>query len=133
MNKLRRKAQVSMEFLVLIGFVFLMSFGLIFAAGTQLGNFRDDRNKELVTDFGSWIKSELDVASVVHNGYIRQITLPNKIDDTIEYTIITNGSAIVIEAEDQTYIGLIPIIQGSIQKGKNTIYRDNQIITIENG
>jgi len=129
----QKKSQISMEFLALIGFVFIVAFGLILAAGTQLQDFRDNRDRELVYDFGTWLKNELDIASNVHDGYIREITLPDKIEDILEYSLRVNTTTIDIQAEHTQYIGLIPPVEGFLQKGKNTIKKNNGKITIENG
>ena len=126
------RAQVSMEFLFLVGFVFFMAFGFIFVASVQMKDFSDSKKRTIILDFGDSLKEEMNIASVVFDGYQREISLPEKIDGTIDYSIIMSSSTLVISTEYDDYQGIIPKTTGNLQKGNNIVRKQNGTIFIEN-
>ena len=127
-----KKSQVSMEFLFLIGFVFVIAFGFILAASYQLKEFSDDHERKLVDDFGNGLKAELSLASVVYDGYERNVVLPEKISQEIDYTITMQNTGLAVTTEKYSYSAVIPKTTGSLAKGNNTIRKQNGEIIIEN-
>lgn len=127
-----KKSQVSLEFLLLIGFVFMVSLGFILSASIQISNFTDEKNNEAIADFGNALKTELTLASVVHPGYYRKISLPEKINGKIEYTVEMKNSTIIIVAQKYYFNNIIPNTQGQLQKGNNIIRNQNGVVVIEN-
>lgn len=126
-------AQVSMEFIVVAGFIFMMSLGFIVAAGTQMKDFSDSHKVDTIKDFGNSIQSELELASVVKEGYKREITLPDKIELGIDYNITITNSTLIVMTDIFDYVRIVPQVNGNIAKGKNTITKNNSMVTIENG
>ena len=110
-----------MEFLFLISFLFVFSLAFIIAAGIQLKNFSDNNKIELVVDFGESLTREINLASIVNEGYERTIILPDKIDDSIEYTIEMNGSTIIVNTDYYEFSDIISKTNGELKKGNNTI------------
>jgi len=127
-----KKAQITMEFLFVIGFVFVLSVGLIAVAGHRMKEFSDKKQEVITNEYIDVLKKELDIASVVKIGYSRTITLPQKIDGTINYTIQMNSSAIIITTNLNSYTRIIPTTQGVLKKGQNIIRRTNTNLVIEN-
>ena len=127
-----KKSQISMEFLFLVAFVFIASFGFILAAGIQLDHFSDERNKETVEDFGNSLKTELSLASVVHDGYYREFRLPEKINDKLDYTVTVKNTTLIVSTDEYYYNSIIPNTQGHFVKGDNIIRNTGGRITIEN-
>ena len=127
-----KKSQVSMEFLFLISFVFVFSLGIVIAAGIQLNDFSDNQKIKLVIDFGESVRKEIDLASVVKDGYMRTIELPDKIDGTINYSIEMNSFTLIINTEYYEFDARISETDGELKKGVNIIKRVNNSIKIEN-
>lgn len=121
-----------MEFLFLISFVFVFSLGIVIAAGIQLNDFSDNQKIKLVIDFGESVRKEIDLASVVKDGYMRTIELPDKIDGTINYSIEMNSFTLIINTEYYEFDARISETDGELKKGVNIIKRVNNSIKIEN-
>ena len=125
-----KKSQITLEFLLLIAFLSVMSFGFIYAAGVQLKSFSDNRRTDVVNDFGKMVKRELDLASIVQDGYQREFTLPKQIENKMDYTITLSSTTVIIRAEPDAYSAIVPAAVGSLQKGTNTIKKINNTIFI---
>ncbi|MBD3163924.1 hypothetical protein GF323_01880 [Candidatus Woesearchaeota archaeon] len=121
-----------MEFLFLIGFVSLIAFAFILATGWQIKEFTEEEKKQSIVDFGDNLKNELDVAAVVKDGYARQITLPKKIDSTINYSIEMRNSTLIIITEHYRYAKIVPKTKGRLEIGKNRISKVNNTVIIKN-
>src|SRR3989338_9176823 len=93
------KGQVSMEFMFLTGFLFIISLGFTIAAGIQLKEYSDHKKSEMVREFGRSVQKEIELASIVHEGYQREIILPEKIYDLINYTISLSNVTLSISAD----------------------------------
>ncbi|MCK5283736.1 MAG: hypothetical protein KAK00_10125 [Nanoarchaeota archaeon] len=109
-----------------------MSLGFIIAAGIQIKEFSDNQKVKTIIDFGNSLKRELNLASVVKEGYQRTIILPNKVDNSINYTIQNTNSTLIIGAEGYEYSAIIPKVQGELKKGTNSIKKINGSVIIEN-
>lgn len=117
-----KKSQVAMEFLILIGFLTVFTFGFIVAAGVQFKDFSDSQKINLVKEMGESVKSEIGLASTVKEGYRREIFLPDKIDGAIGYNISAANSTLIIRAENYEFSAVIPKIEGQLDEaGKSYI------------
>ena len=127
----RKKGQVSLEFLVLVGFLAVMSFGFIFAASIQLKDYSDNEKSEIIQDFGNSIKRELNLAGVVKDGYNRKLTLPEQISGTIDYSITVTGETLIIRTDIEDYSAIVPNTKGTLVKNAdNFISKVNNTIII---
>jgi hypothetical protein len=127
-----KKSQITMEFMLLIGFVLVISLSFLAVAGELFQNFRESEKKSLIDDFGSSIKKELDLASVVKEGYKRTITLPEKIDGSINYSIENKNVTLIIRSDDDEFSWVIPNTVGTLKKGENVISKVNNSVSIKN-
>ena len=123
-----KKSQVTMEFLFLVSFVFVFSLAFVVAVGIQLTDFSDNQKKDTTVDFGDSIRKEMDIASVVKNGYIRKIVLPDMIDDSINYTIQMSNYTLIISTDNYEYSAKISYFEGTLQKGNNTLKKINNTV-----
>jgi hypothetical protein len=130
--KLNKRSQIIMELVILVGFAFLFSIAFIVAAGDRMKTVSDNKRLDTINDFGKSIKKEIDLASIMKEGYMREFTLPETIDGTIEYSIITKNSTLIINTTDYGYSSIIPKTNGTVAKGKNIIKKINNSVTIEN-
>lgn len=127
-----KTSQISLEFIILISFLFIICVGFITVSAYQMQEFSDEQNRYIINQFGNSIKMEINLASVVKDGYERTIILPDKIEGSINYTITTGSSTLTISAADNQFVKVIPNINGQLQKGKNTIRKINNTVRIEN-
>jgi hypothetical protein len=127
-----KKSQVSIEFLLLIGFVFIFSLGFIVAAGIQLKEFTENKRVSTINDFGNSLKKEMDMASIVKEGYERKLFLPDEIDETIPYEIQNKNNTLIVAADNFEFSSIIPKTVGNLTKGWNLITKLNNTIFIYN-
>ena len=127
-----KKSQVTMDFLFLVSFVFIFSLAFIIAAGIQLKDFSDNQKIDAVIDFGESLRKEIDIASVVKEGYFRTVVLPDKIGDSINYSIEMGNFTLIIDTDDYVYSAKISDVEGELKKGSNTIKKINNTVKIEN-
>ncbi len=116
-----------------MSFLFLISIGFILIGGVKLKEYTDNENSKLVNEFGLSLQNEIEIASVVKDGYQREITLPEEIDGMINYSVSMQSATLSIITDDYRFTAIIPQTIGSLQKGKNTITKNNDIVTITNG
>ena len=122
------KAQVSMEFIFLVGLAFAVMVVFVSSTRSEFSALRSEEERSLVKDVSVMVQHELIVASNVEDGYTRVFEVPNKLDDSISYTIqITNNTLLAYTDEYESVLN-IPAVIGSIQKGNNTITKTDSII-----
>lgn len=120
-----------MEMLFLVAFLSIISLVFIAAAGMKMNQFSEKQKSDAVKDFGISIKKEFDLASVVKNGYRREIEIPQEIGQSIPYTISNSNSTLIISTEKKDYTAIIPKVKGTLSKGKNIIKKTNNSIYIQ--
>lgn len=120
-----RKAQVAIEFIVLI--VVLFSVFMVYTISTRkkMDEIRDKKEYVLLKDITKTAQNEILMAVKVEDGYQREFELP-EILDNINYTInITNGVLIMGRTELHDISLPIPWVNGTLQKGTNIIRKEN--------
>jgi hypothetical protein len=131
---LSKKAQVTLEFLLLITFGTFFLLVLLVVLNKISADNAQHRNLIAVEDLGSSIKNELITASEMENGYLRNLELPPKINERT-YTILLNDSAtgssyIVINAGNIEMYFSVPKSSGTLAPGQNIISKlDNLTIS----
>ena len=103
---------------ILVGFVVVMN------------DTREDQKAAEIKDLGFQIQRELILASEVHEGYSRDIDIPEYIGK-YDYTIINNERVLVLTVDDVDYPFPIPKTNGTIKKGNNTIKNIGGEVVIE--
>ncbi|MGV8086575.1 MAG: hypothetical protein ACP5N1_03005 [Candidatus Woesearchaeota archaeon] len=135
-----RKAQTSMEFVILTGFM-LMAF-LVFYIVIQIQLVEANRDKLDITakQVETLVVNEIKIAESVTDGYYRDFYLPLNIQG-IEYTIevlsgVGGTPEIVVKYSNKERVYFVSqgYINGSsnVAKGWNNITKINGIILIQN-
>lgn len=124
-----RNGQVAIEFIVLI--VLLFSIFMVYTVSTrkQMDDIRDKKEYVLLKDVTRMAQNEILTALRVEDGYIRKFELPPDLDG-INYTINITGPMILANTENHERAIMIPNVTGTLQKGDNTITKQNGIISI---
>jgi hypothetical protein len=135
----QRKAQTSMEFVILTGFMLLafLSFYIVIQSKLVEANSENTDNAAIQAEL--LVVNELRVAESVTDGYYREFELPQKIND-MNYNIsimsgVANTPEIVIKYSNKERVYFVPqtYVSGlsNVSKGKNNISKDNGIILIQ--
>jgi uncharacterized protein (UPF0333 family) len=128
------KAQVAMEFMILMTLGVAILIILIIAVGSISKNKTDEKTYYELDDFGNSIQQELILAAELEDGYTRIINIPTSINGR-KYNI-TTGSAgdyagyLNIDYMTTTIYYPIPVVNGTLQKGYNKIRKENGSVFI---
>ena len=124
------RAQVSAEFLVLVGIgslMLILILGLLYMDTLSIA-----REKEItaIEDLGGWLSNEISMASRVSDGYTRIFTIPDR-KDGIEFNITKYGnSSIIIISKSTEREFIVPAYIGNLTKGVNKIDRLGGIVYV---
>ena len=124
------KSQVSFEFLMLVGMAFIVS--LVFSALSlkDLNSFKVQNENDAVKDLALKLQQETIIAAGVEDGYVRDFSIPDKLD-SINYSLnVYNSSLIIVQSKNGFYLVQIPRIDGSFAKGTNRINKTNGVIYV---
>jgi len=129
-EQLKKKAQVSMEFVFLVGLAFMVMIVFISSTRSEFSSLQSQEERSLVKDVGVMIQHELIMASNVDDGYTRIFSVPYNLDG-ISYNIQTINNTLIIYTEEYESVLNIPSFVGDIEKGNNTINKTDSIIYID--
>lgn len=127
MDKQLKKAQVSMEFVFLVGLAFMVMLVFISSTRSEFGELRSEEERSLVKDVSVMVQHELVMASNLEDGYVRTFNIPYRLGG-ISYTIQIINNILLTSTEDYEYVLNVPSVEGSIQKEDNTINKTDGII-----
>lgn len=126
-----KKSQLAMEFVLLFGFLMiLVAFTLVFIYDINKEKVEEKIEKKM-SDFSYSVQSEIVMAHNMNNGYKRILYLPEKIERT-DYNITILERNLVLSYNGLSFYYKIPIVNGTLNKGKNTIYKQNNTVYILN-
>ena len=125
------KAQISAEFFILMGFVFLVAIAFEIASIDQLNDFRIQKENDAVQDLALKLQKEVILAASVEDGYSRTFSIPLTLDN-INYTLTRENSSIAIQSKNSLFIIQVPNSIGNLTKGINTINKTGGVIYISN-
>ena len=117
------KSQVSMEFFILVGLAFFMVLFITVASANEIKEFSDQEAFFLIRDLALKLQKEVNIASSVEDGYERNFNLPDKLENKLDYSIITKNHTITISSPRTVFSAGIPNATGDFVKGSNKIER----------
>ncbi len=132
-----RKAQSSIEIVLLISFMALVSAVFLLAINDRMTWIQKQKDIKLIEDMGSVIGDEITLALGVEDGYSRTFEIPQTlrgINYSVELwsssTMKTNHSELVLWYINFTKryetVRILPKnVNGTIYKGKNNITKEN--------
>ncbi|MEM2131252.1 MAG: cohesin domain-containing protein [Candidatus Woesearchaeota archaeon] len=86
----KKKSQISFEFIIIFGIVFMVLTGFILIIKTKISEINEEKEYQEAISLINNIKTEILIASSVNNNYYRKFELPNKING-YEYNLILNN------------------------------------------
>ena len=119
-HKAHRKAQVSMEFMMVAGFVMVIVIVFITVTGNRLLDLNDEREYAIANDIAKTVKSELGTAVQLEPGYNRTFTVPQTISEKNYNVYIANSTIVLVTKRFQIELPTVNVI-GSLNKGNNVI------------
>ena len=128
----RRRAQVSLEFVIVAGFAVLLLVAMLTIALAQIRTATTEGTQSGMYDVALSIQQELLTARSVGDGYEREFTLPGTIQGrTYAISLLPDGNAsivLVTLAGKQASVRA-PRCDGTLARGTNRIVTTSTAIT----
>jgi len=126
-----KKSQTAIEFFVLVGLVGLTVVIFMLASLGQIKEFQDKGEYILIKDMALKLQTEVTLAATSEDGYQRQFTLPDKLEETINYSVtIKNNETLIVHSDKSLYAVSIPKVIGNITKNTNTITKTGGVVDL---
>jgi hypothetical protein len=127
------KAQITIEFMVTVVLVIFFFAIMITVFSEKYGTYNAKISNQMIDEFVDSLKIEFDTAEVVHNGYYREIMLPDEIQGnnySITIRTLNHNSELVVRSGKNDFVAMIPKVYGNLTIGKNIISKNGGIIEI---
>ena len=121
-----KRAQVAIEFLIIIGaVVFFVSIFLLAIQNSQQEKTYQQQNIQL-KEIALTVQNEINLASESSDGYVREFIIP-KTAGSQEYQITLDLGIVYIKTTDNKHALTLPVqeVTGNINKTQNTIQKIN--------
>ncbi len=127
-----KKAQAATEFLILVGLILFVTIMFVAGLGSYADKIATAKEESVFDDYGGYLQNEFITASQVKDGYSRELILPDSIRGH-EYSISNTNQSIKIisKRSEMEFFYDIPYAQGTLEKGKNRIIKENGSILIK--
>ena len=123
---MKKLSQSSIEFFTLVGLGLVVAIFFVAFSINEVKEFGDKKEFFLIEDLALKLQKEVGVAANVEDGYIRTFTLPEKLDNIVDYFIIIKNNTITINSSKTVYTVAIPNTAGkNFTKGTNTVEKIN--------
>ena len=128
---MKKLSQSSIEFFTLVGLGLVVAIFFVAFSINEIEEFGDKKEFFLIKDLALKLQKEVGVAANVEDGYIRTFTLPEKLDNIVDYFIIIKNNTITINSSKTVYTVAIPNTAGkNFTKGTNTVEKINGTIYV---
>lgn len=119
------KAQSSMEFFVLVGLAFLAVILFAAVSANEAKEFRGQKEFFLIEDLALKLQKEVTLAAYAEDGYARSFTLPEKLENIVDYFVQIRNNTITINSSKTVISVAIVNVTGDFTKGSNKIEKKN--------
>jgi len=130
--KMYLKSQSSMEFFTLIGMAFLGVIFFVTVAVNEANEFRSQKEFFLIKDMSLKLQKEIGLAAYAEDGYERSFTLPDELDNVVDYLMRIRNNTLTINSSKSVFSVAIVNSTGDFTKGTNKIEKINGRIYINN-
>lgn len=109
----------------------LVILGFFAVTSSRMLEARDEGNKKIAEDIAEFAYREIEIAKPVNDGYMRTFAMPQTVNG-INYSIsIIDNRELIVNYLGNEHVRFLPSnVTGSIQKGSNTITKNNGVIFI---
>jgi hypothetical protein len=126
----KKRGQAAIEFIILIVILFSVFMVYTVSTRTKMDEIRDEKEYVLLRDAVKMAQNEIFTAVKVEDGYLREFELPETLE-LINYTINLTDDIIIGNTENHEYAVMVPNVNGTLKKGKNTITKEDGIVSIQ--
>jgi hypothetical protein len=123
------KAQIVMEYLVLMGAGMITLMVFLVVIGEQAKDVSDTESKISLKDIAYAVENEIATASAVEDGYSRRFEIPKTVGRN-NYSIHISDGMLLLSSSSYQVISSVPPIHGNILKGNNTINKSDGIVCL---
>ena len=116
-----KKSQSSMEFFILMGLAFVTAIFFVAISANEAKEFRDAKEFFLIKDLAFKLQKEVSIANSVEKGYERSFTLPDKLENIVDYFITIRNNTLTINSSKTVFSVAIVNVTGDFTKGSNKI------------
>lgn len=126
---MKRKAQVAFEFVVLVSVAFMALLVFTTFVADNFESAESDTEYYRLKDAALSVRSEINLASTLQDGYQRSFFVPLTIDG-LDYNITKNSDFLSLQSEGADYQVRVPPFTGAVVKGNNNIKKTNGTIEL---
>ncbi len=126
-----KKSQFSIEFAVLIAFMFLVFVAFIGVITSKVAESEENERLKIAEDIATLAKNEIELAKSASNGYSRNFDLPARIKgDSYSIEVIGNRELVVDYIDKEHVSFLQEKICGDIFITNNEIDKENGVVCV---
>jgi hypothetical protein len=123
------KAQIAMQFLVIISIVFAMFVVFVVGFAERYNDILTDRERLALKDVALKVHDEIMIAHNLRDGYQREFTLPDLVEgDNYTIYITPNSNIVVVSGDNLEYSTQVAPVQGQLTKGLNLIRKSGGVV-----
>jgi len=124
-----KKAQVSVEFIIILGTVFFFASIFLLVIQENTNDKTYQREDILVKEIALIVQNEINLALQSGNGYLRVFKLPQKAGN-MDYEIAIESGVVYIKTTNNRHALTLPVAEvvGEINITTNTIGKRNGVI-----
>jgi len=133
---MKSRAQITIEFMVIMGFAFLTLVSLLTIVSYHLRTSVSEALATGVEDIVTTVDVELTTARIIGEGYTTTFSLPYRVQGlayTIQLQTTANESVVNITAGSAYADKQVPPCTGSLAPGPNTIHVTGGVLTCTPG
>ena len=128
---MNKKLQASIEFVIMLGFVLLFFSVFLLIIQGNMESKLSEKKSLIIKELALEVQDEINLALEARDGYKREFEIPDKIVN-LDYDITLTEEMVYLNTTDGKNALALPIpkVTGNIQKGLNTVRKDNGEILI---
>ena len=132
-----KKSQFTIEFAILISFMFIVFVGFFAIVSYKLNEARETEKQQKIGNVAILVDNEIKLANSVNDGYVKTFKLPAKIDGNGYGISILENRELVVEypspnPEYEHVLFLPANIVGNISTGLNELRKKGGTVFISN-
>ena len=102
------KAQFSIEFAVLIAFMFLIFVAFIAIISSKVAESEENERLKIAEDIAALVKNEIGLAKSASDGYTRNFNLPPSTGGSSYTAEVIDNRELVVSYIDKGYVSFLP-------------------------
>lgn len=131
LKMINKRSQVGIELVILLSFVMFFFIIFLVIINLRISEKVSEQEGTIITDIAQQVQEEINLAFSSADGYRRTFRLPEEINKKVYNINLTDGG-VYVRMSDNTHAISLPVkeIEGEVNRGLNTIIKDNGIIKI---